>query len=83
MIMSISTTVGPHEQAGGGALGALGGAVKRLLAAYIAWRLEQSAIAVLRTMSDRELKDIGLSRSDIMSAVRAKGPLRRLPACEW
>jgi uncharacterized protein YjiS (DUF1127 family) len=36
------------------------------------WRIEQAAIAQLWSMSDRELKDIGLSRSEITSAVRAE-----------
>ena len=38
--------------------------------AYITWRIEQTAIAQLSSMSDRELKDIGLSRSQIEAAAR-------------
>jgi uncharacterized protein YjiS (DUF1127 family) len=38
--------------------------------AYLTWRLERAAIAQLWAMSDRELKDIGLSRSKIASAVK-------------
>jgi uncharacterized protein YjiS (DUF1127 family) len=49
-------------------------AMKRMCAAYIAWRMEKSAIAALRSMSDRALTDIGLARSDITSAVRGKAP---------
>jgi uncharacterized protein YjiS (DUF1127 family) len=37
--------------------------------AYIAWRIQRDAIAQLGSMSDRELKDIGLSRSQIECAV--------------
>jgi uncharacterized protein YjiS (DUF1127 family) len=36
--------------------------------------MEKSAIAALRSMSDRALTDIGLARSDITSAVRGKAP---------
>jgi uncharacterized protein YjiS (DUF1127 family) len=36
-----------------------------LLTAFRAWRARQSAIAELELMTDRELMDIGLSRSDV------------------
>jgi uncharacterized protein YjiS (DUF1127 family) len=39
-------------------------------ATYITWRVEQAAIAQLRSLTDRELKDIGLHRSEIFSAIR-------------
>ena len=45
-------------------------ACKRMWAAYLAWRVERAAIGQLRAMSDRELKDIGLQRSQIEFAVR-------------
>ena len=45
-------------------------AVKHWWAAYIAWRVEQAAIVQLQSMSDRDLKDIGLTRSEIARAVR-------------
>ena len=45
-------------------------ACKRMWSAYLAWRIEQVAIGQLRSMSDRELKDIGLQRSQIEFAVR-------------
>jgi uncharacterized protein YjiS (DUF1127 family) len=45
-------------------------ALKRMWAAFIAWRIEQVAVGQLRAMSDRELKDIGLQRSQIEFAVR-------------
>jgi uncharacterized protein YjiS (DUF1127 family) len=38
--------------------------------AYMTWRIEQAVIAQLGLMSDRELKDIGLTRSRITGAVR-------------
>jgi uncharacterized protein YjiS (DUF1127 family) len=45
--------------------------------AYITWRIEQAAIAQLWAMSDRELKDIGLTRSEITRAVRLEVRDRR------
>jgi uncharacterized protein YjiS (DUF1127 family) len=39
--------------------------------AYLTGRIEQTAIARLRSMSDYELKDIGLTRSQITFAVRS------------
>jgi uncharacterized protein YjiS (DUF1127 family) len=38
--------------------------------AYLAWRGERTAITQLKSMSDRELRDIGLARSQIAAAVR-------------
>jgi len=43
---------------------------KRWSAAYTAWRIERLAIAELLSMSDRDLKDIGLNRCEILHAVR-------------
>ena len=48
----------------------LAATLKRWRAAYITWRIEQAAIVQLWSMSDRELKDIGLTRSEITSNVR-------------
>lgn len=47
-------------------------AVKRWWVAYLIWRIEQATIAHLKSMSDRELKDIGLTRSEIVHAVRSE-----------
>jgi uncharacterized protein YjiS (DUF1127 family) len=44
--------------------------LRRWLAAYKTWKNDQAAIARLRMMSDRELKDIGVTRTDIAGAVR-------------
>ena len=46
--------------------------LERWWAAYMTWRIEQAAIAQLWSMNDRELKDIGLTRSEITSAVRGE-----------
>jgi uncharacterized protein YjiS (DUF1127 family) len=74
MIMSLSTTAERSGQVGGGTLTRFANATKRLFVAYMTWRMEQSAIAVLRSMSDQELIDIGLSRADIPGAVHREGP---------
>jgi uncharacterized protein YjiS (DUF1127 family) len=46
------------------------GLLRRWLVAYQKWKTEQAAIARLQSMSDRELKDIGVTRSAIRGAVR-------------
>jgi uncharacterized protein YjiS (DUF1127 family) len=51
-------------------MGGLGAILKSWWMAYITWRIEQAAIAQLSSLSDRELKDIGLTRCEITSAVR-------------
>ena len=50
--------------------GRLAAALKRWWVAYITWRLEQVVIDQLWPMTDRYLKDIGLTRSEIMTAVK-------------
>lgn len=42
---------------------------KGVIAAYTNWRVERAAIAVLSSMNDLMLKDIGLSRCQITGAV--------------
>jgi uncharacterized protein YjiS (DUF1127 family) len=83
MIMSMTATAEAREQANGGALATAVAALKRLGAAYVSWRMEQSALVVLRSLSDRELKDIGLARSEISSAVRNRNPQDRSLASEY
>lgn len=46
--------------------------LKRCCVAYLAWRIERAAITQLGSMSDRQLRDIGISRSEIMGAVRSE-----------
>jgi len=43
---------------------------KRWWTAYTAWRIERRAIAELSSMSDDDLKDIGINRCEILRAVR-------------
>jgi uncharacterized protein YjiS (DUF1127 family) len=46
------------------------GPLRRWLLAYKKWTAERAAIARLQSMTDRELKDIGVTRTDIIGAVR-------------
>ena len=46
--------------------------LKRWWVAYMTWRIEQAAIDRLCSMSDRALKDIGLTRSGIPDAVKGE-----------
>jgi len=48
----------------------LRGTLARWWVAYMTWRIEQAAIIQLQSMGDRDLKDIGLTRSSITPAVR-------------
>ena len=58
------------DMATGSAARRLGPALKRWWMAYMTWRAEQAAVATLSALSDRQLKDIGLTRSGIVGAVR-------------
>ena len=57
------------RRTGGNILGMLAAAPKRLWAAIITLRVQQAAVVRLRSMTDRELEDIGLSRSQIEGAI--------------
>jgi uncharacterized protein YjiS (DUF1127 family) len=74
MIMGMTSTVpiaaqGIPGRSWGKELGAL---LARWWVAHMARHLEQRALAALASMSDRELKDIGLTRTDIPAAVRGQ-----------
>lgn len=62
----------PREAVAGGLLTMAVAAVRRWWGAYIAWRVQEAAIAHLKSMSDRDLRDIGLSRSQIDASVRGR-----------
>ena len=51
--------------------------LERWWVAYITWRLEQVMIGQLWPMSDRVLKDIGLTRSEFTSVVKGDTTRRR------
>ena len=50
----------------------LAATLNRWCVAYLTWRIERAAITQLWSMSDRQLRDIGISRSEINSAVRGE-----------
>lgn len=50
--------------------------VRRCWQAVVNWQLEQAAFAQLSAMSDRQLRDMGLARSELGPAVR--GELQRM-----
>ena len=52
--------------------------LRRFWQTYRNWRIEQAALAQLCSMSDYELRDIGLRRGEIDAAV--KGKLAHPPA---
>jgi len=71
MEMIMSTTISTPAAAQGSAGHVeFGAPLRGWLRAFLAWRIEQAAIAQLGMMSDRELKDIGLTRQQIIGAVR-------------
>jgi uncharacterized protein YjiS (DUF1127 family) len=43
---------------------------ERWWVAYLTWQLERATIAHLSKLSDRELRDVGLNRSEIPAVVR-------------
>jgi uncharacterized protein YjiS (DUF1127 family) len=70
--MVMSTTLRMPAAEGGGAWSALIATLKTWWMAYLTRRIERVAIVQLEAMSDRELEDIGLTRSQIEWAVRAE-----------
>jgi len=79
MVMStISSTAVRRRNAASGLLAMAGAAIKRWWDSHIALRVERAAIAQLESMSDRDLKDIGLTRSEITGAVRGESARDRL-----
>jgi uncharacterized protein YjiS (DUF1127 family) len=73
MTMStISSLSPPHDASAGGMARAVGYALRRWWLAYTAWRIERWAERCLHALSDRQLKDIGIVRSEIAYIVRHK-----------
>jgi uncharacterized protein YjiS (DUF1127 family) len=69
-IMSTLSDAATQRAAAGAIVEAVGGAFARWWVAYTTWRIEQWAIGRLTAMSDRELKDVGIVRSQIEFAVK-------------
>jgi uncharacterized protein YjiS (DUF1127 family) len=82
MIMSttFSTPAPAQGIVGQSRVSGLVASLKRWWVAYLTRRIERAAIVQLSSMRDRELKDIGLARSEIPYAVMGMAgdrPLRR------
>jgi uncharacterized protein YjiS (DUF1127 family) len=73
MFSATAATQGIRQSRIGGLLATL----QRWWGAYINWRLEQAAIARLCSMSDRELRDIGVTRCEIPNAVMVRAEFDR------
>jgi uncharacterized protein YjiS (DUF1127 family) len=73
MVMSlVSNSAVPQQAPVGNSLRTAGKTARSWWVAYTSWRLEQFAIKRLRSLSDRELKDIGLPRAAIEALVRGR-----------
>jgi uncharacterized protein YjiS (DUF1127 family) len=48
---------------------------------YLTWQLERATIAHLSKLSDRELRDVGLNRSEIPAAVRGAATSPLMTSC--
>jgi uncharacterized protein YjiS (DUF1127 family) len=71
MIMStIISTTGIHQSPVCECLSRIAGALKHAWDSYHAWRIQAATIACLRSLSDQQLEDIGLTRAQIDCAVR-------------
>jgi uncharacterized protein YjiS (DUF1127 family) len=68
----------PRSTIGCSCVISLAATLKRWWIAYITWRIEQAAIAALSSMSDRELQDMGLTRSEIVFAAKGGTPRGRV-----
>jgi uncharacterized protein YjiS (DUF1127 family) len=70
--MTMSTPLSAHATAGQPRARRLTAILRRWWAAYERRRVERLAIACLEAMTDRQLKDIGVTRSQIEFAVRGE-----------
>ncbi len=75
MSMISSIPAGAQHGAVASPIGNIGAALKSIWFAYLERRLHRQASAQLHAMSDRELKDIGLVRSEIDVALKGPDPL--------
>ena len=75
MSMISSIPAGVQHDAAASPVGSISVALKRIWFAYLERRLHRQASAQLHAMNDRELKDIGLVRSEIDAALRGPDAL--------
>jgi uncharacterized protein YjiS (DUF1127 family) len=69
-----SATAAARGITGRSCVNGMAATLNRWWAAYVTWRLERAAIRQLGSLSDRQLKDIGLDRSEIMRAAKGRKP---------
>lgn len=81
MSTTFSTPAPAQGISGQSRVGGLVAVLKRWWVAHLTRRIEKVAIAHLCSMSDRELKDIGLARSEIPFAVMGMGGERPFRRC--
>ena len=73
---TISGTAGAHQHAACEALARMLSSLRRVWNAYHAWRIREATIGCLKSLSDRQLEDIGLTRAEIDCAVRGATNVR-------
>jgi uncharacterized protein YjiS (DUF1127 family) len=76
----MSSIAATAARCAGAVVVAPGSAILRWWVAYTTWRIERLAIDRLEAMSDPQLKDIGLVRSQIEFAVKNGGGMARVAA---
>jgi len=62
---TFSNALAAREAPAGTAPSGIAATLKTWWSSYINWRLQQLAVSRLRSMSNRELKDIGVARAEI------------------
>ena len=80
---TLANTAGRQDSCDSGLLASLGAALQRAWASFIARRVQQAAIAYLQSMSDRELRDIGLARAKIRFAVTGEHTHDHASCCQY
>ena len=68
----ISSAIPTRGSVGGRFPRTIGAGLKGWWMTYVNWRLERLAVYRLQSMSDRELRDMGVSRAQIEFAVRGE-----------
>ncbi len=74
---TISSAASHQANVTGGSLSTLARALNSWWRAYINWRENTASINELRSMSDYEIKDIGLTRYDIARVAMGEGVIDR------
>jgi uncharacterized protein YjiS (DUF1127 family) len=64
--------ISPRSSAGGALPRRIGRVLQRWWLAYMEWRLMRLTIDLMSRMSDRQLKDLGITRSQIESVARGQ-----------